>query len=194
MAHRLWHLPLVLCLAAGCEPDAAADPDAAAPAPDAAVPTPDATALDATAPDAAPDAAPPPAPRAAPRAATPGARVLVAEDNPVNRQITRWMLERAGYRCAVVDDGQQALDAEAEGGFDVILMDCQMPNVDGLEATRRLRARGCRRPIIALTAGALAEERAACVEAGMDAFLAKPVEAARLVETIEVWLGARDAR
>ncbi len=118
-------------------------------------------------------------------AEAPAARVLVAEDNPVNQKIARWMLERAGYDCTVVADGLQALQIEGQSRFDAILMDCQMPEMDGFEATRRLRARGCELPIIALTAGALDEEREACLAAGMDAFLAKPVKMGALVEALE---------
>ena len=123
---------------------------------------------------------------------TRAARVLVAEDNPVNQKIAQWMLDRAGYVCTIVNDGLQAMQAEAQTEFDVILMDCQMPVMDGFEATRRLRARGCRLPIIALTAGVLAEERAACIAAGMDAFLSKPVKLRDLLTTIEESINRRE--
>ncbi len=126
----------------------------------------------------------PPAEHEAPLERRP-TRVLVVEDNPVNQKITRWMLERQGYGCDVVDNGLAALDAEAEATYDLILMDCQMPELDGLEATRRLRARGCRLPIIALTAGALDDERAACLDAGMDDFVAKPIKLPVLARTVE---------
>ncbi|MCB9541604.1 MAG: AAA family ATPase [Myxococcales bacterium] len=132
----------------------------------------------------------PPVARAPARRA---ARVLVAEDNPVNQKIARWMLDRGGYECMVVGDGAQAMEAEAQAAFDVILMDCQMPVMDGFEATRRLRARGCRLPIIALTAGVLAEERAASLAAGMDAFLSKPVKLRDLLTTIEESIARRQA-
>ena len=139
-----------------------------------------------------PSRAPEPAAVEAP--APPDARpanVLVVEDNPINQKITRWMLERHGYTCEVVDNGRRALDTEATGDFDLILMDCQMPEMDGLEATRRLRARGCTLPIIALTAGALADERAACRAAGMDDFVPKPIKIPELVGTLAKHLGAR---
>ena len=116
-------------------------------------------------------------------------RVLVAEDNPVNQKIARLMLDRAGYTYTVVNDGLQAMEAEARGVYDAILMDCQMPVMDGFEATRRLRARGCQVPIIALTAGVLAEEREAAFAAGMDAFLSKPVKLTDLVAALDAALG-----
>ena len=118
-------------------------------------------------------------------------RVLVVEDNLVNQKITRWMLERQGYQCVVVGDGLRALEAEEHTRFDAILMDCQMPEMDGLEATRRLRARGCTLPIIALSAGALEDERAACLEAGMDGFVPKPIKMPELLAALSDHLAAR---
>ncbi|MEZ4436655.1 MAG: ATP-binding protein [bacterium] len=140
-----------------------------------------------------------PAPRA-PEGTTPPtdrpeatARVLVVEDNLVNQKITRWMLERHGYACVVVGDGIRALEAEAHQPFDAILMDCQMPEMDGLEATRRLRARGCTLPIIALTAGALEDERAACRAAGMNDFVPKPIKMPELLAALATHLGDHTA-
>jgi signal transduction histidine kinase/CheY-like chemotaxis protein len=103
-------------------------------------------------------------------------RVLVAEDNPVNQQVVRRMLDKLGVEAHVVRDGQEAVDAAADGGFDVILMDLQMPRLDGLEATRELRARlGGRPHIVAMTANAMDSDRAACRDAGMDDFISKPL-------------------
>ena len=105
-------------------------------------------------------------------------RVLLAEDNAVNQRVASLLLERLGYRCDLVGDGQEALDALATRPYDVVLMDVQMPVLDGLEATRRLRAQlpADRQPrVIAMTANALAEDRDACLAAGMDDYLAKPV-------------------
>jgi signal transduction histidine kinase/CheY-like chemotaxis protein len=102
-------------------------------------------------------------------------RTLVVEDNSVNQRVAVRMLERIGCRCTVVDDGQQAIDAIEREPFDLVFMDCQMPVLDGFEATRAIRARGSAVPIVALTAGALVEERERCAEAGMDDFLSKPV-------------------
>jgi PAS domain S-box-containing protein len=101
--------------------------------------------------------------------------VLVAEDNPVNQRVTTALLERLGHRVEVVADGQQALAALERRSFDVVLMDVQMPVLDGLEATKRLRARGHHLRVIALTAGASTEDEAQCLAAGMDGFLSKPV-------------------
>lgn len=138
--------------------------------------------LEAVAPSAPVASAPEPR-------AGPGVRVLLAEDNPVNQYVARELLERAGFTVEVVEDGDAAVERWRRGGVDVILMDCQMPKVDGFEASRRIRAaEGSRRtPIVALTASALASERTRCFEAGMDDFLAKPVDPAALRTTVERW-------
>jgi PAS domain S-box-containing protein len=119
------------------------------------------------------------------RAITVSGHLLVAEDNPVNQALVKALLERIGCTCRVVADGAEAVTAAQEERFDLILMDCQMPGVDGLEATRRIRAweaseGGDRLPIIALTADALRDARERCLEAGMDAFLSKPIRQAEL--------------
>jgi CheY-like chemotaxis protein len=101
-------------------------------------------------------------------------RVLVAEDNPVNQLVARAVLEGIGMEVEIVGDGQQAVAAALAGSFDVVLMDCQMPVMDGLSATRQLRAAGYAVPIVALTASATAQDERACLEAGMDGYLAKP--------------------
>ncbi|MEL6345685.1 MAG: ATP-binding protein [Myxococcota bacterium] len=101
-------------------------------------------------------------------------RLLVAEDNAINQMIIRRLLEQEGFEVKVVGNGQEAVE-EAGGGWDAILMDMQMPEVDGLEATRRLRAKGCTLPIIALTANALEQDRRRCLQAGMNHHLAKPL-------------------
>ena len=124
----------------------------------------------------------------APAALPSGLRVLVAEDNEVNQKVAAGLLGRLGVTPDVVGDGAQALDALARADYDLVLMDLQMPVVDGLEATRQLRARPGRQPrVVALTANALAEDAARCREAGMDGFLSKPVRLddlrAVLVET-----------
>jgi signal transduction histidine kinase/DNA-binding response OmpR family regulator len=115
-----------------------------------------------------------PASPAAPR--SPG-RVLVVEDNPVNQKLAVRILQRLGYRTETADHGLAALEAIAREDFDAILMDCQMPELDGYEATVRIRQReGAARhtPIIAVTAGVLDEDRERCLRAGMDEYLAKP--------------------
>ncbi len=109
-----------------------------------------------------------------------GCRVLLVEDNPVNVAVARGMLSASGVTVTVGTDGRSGLAAAKEGGFDLIFMDCQMPGMDGFEATRKLREfedRECRPrvPIVALTANALDGDRAACLAAGMDDYLTKPL-------------------
>ena len=115
-----------------------------------------------------------------------GLRVLVAEDNHTNQIVARGILTRLGCDVRVVDDGRAAI-AAATAPFDVILMDLQMPEVDGIEAASTLRKCGYKGPIIALTASALTEDRDACLAAGMDDFLAKPLERRALVAALGKW-------
>ncbi len=126
---------------------------------------------------------------------SPQGRILVVDDNPTNRKVAQVMLQKRGLTCEMLCDGMQAVTAVTSGAMapDLILMDCQMPVMDGLEATRRIRAweleRGHRRtPIVALTAGALAQDRERCIAAGMDDFLAKPVTAQQLALVVGHWL------
>ena len=119
----------------------------------------------------------------------PGLRVLLVEDHPVNIKLAQRILERFGCVVTVAHDGQQALDRHAIGAFDLILMDCQMPVMDGFEATRHIRERervvkGPRTPIVALTANASESDRQACLEQGMDEMISKPYSAARLHEVL----------
>ncbi len=110
-------------------------------------------------------------------------RVLVAEDNPTNQYLLRAFLEAAGHGVTTVEDGAQAVEAAAGGGFDVIIMDVQMPQMDGQSATRAIRAlpgAGARVPIIALTANSLPRDRDACLEAGMTDYVVKPIDLERL--------------
>jgi signal transduction histidine kinase/CheY-like chemotaxis protein/HPt (histidine-containing phosphotransfer) domain-containing protein len=113
-----------------------------------------------------------------------GLRVLVAEDNLINQEVTVGMLADLGCTAICVSDGKQVLDALAREAFDLVLMDCQMPVMDGFEATRALRRREAssqaRQAIIALTANASAEDREACRTAGMDDFLSKPFQQSEL--------------
>jgi CheY-like chemotaxis protein len=106
--------------------------------------------------------------------------ILVAEDNPVNQKVALHMLARLGYRADVAGNGHEVLEALQRQNYDIILMDVQMPEMDGLEATRRIRERtraGGPNPwIIALTANAMEGDRQACVDAGMDDYLSKPVK------------------
>ncbi|HSW07211.1 CHASE2 domain-containing protein [Aquabacterium sp.] len=119
-------------------------------------------------------------------------RVLIVEDDPVNQTIVSAMLGQAGFYTELATDGRQALQRCAEMVFDVLLMDWQMPDMDGIEVTRRLRAgdggeAGRHVPVVALTANAFAEDRAACLAAGMNDFLSKPVVADDLVAVVSRW-------
>ena len=119
-------------------------------------------------------------------AAAAGARVLLVEDGPDNQRLITRILERAGCSIVVAGNGQEGLDrmATTAAGFDLVLMDMQMPVMDGLTATRCLRDTGCSLPIVALTANAMQSDQEACLAAGCDAFLTKPIDRRRLVETI----------
>jgi signal transduction histidine kinase/CheY-like chemotaxis protein len=125
---------------------------------------------------------------ASPRAANgASALVLVAEDNPVNQIIVTRMLESLGYQAEIVENGRRALEALARGRYDVVLMDCQMPELDGYEATRELRRRegaGRHLPVIAMTAHSMAGDREKCLAAGMDDYLTKPMRLAALADTL----------
>jgi CheY-like chemotaxis protein/anti-sigma regulatory factor (Ser/Thr protein kinase) len=114
-------------------------------------------------------------------------RILLAEDNPVNQKLALRLLGQLAYEADVANDGRQALDAIAAGAFDVVLMDVQMPELDGLGATREIRSRWPERPlwIVAMTANAMAGDREACFAAGMNDYLAKPIRPAELAAALE---------
>lgn len=121
-------------------------------------------------------------------AAQRGLRVLVADDNQVNRRVMQKILERSGHAVHLAGNGEEALDALEAGGFDLVLMDVNMPVLDGIQATKLYRFAALGRPhlpIVGLTADATPEAARRCREAGMDACLTKPVEPARLVEAVE---------
>jgi CheY-like chemotaxis protein len=114
-------------------------------------------------------------------------RILLAEDNQVNQKLATRMLEQMGYRCDVVGNGEEALQSVARQTYDVVLMDVQMPEMDGLEASRRINADfPLDRPrIVAMTANAMQGDREMCLAAGMDDYIAKPIRIERLVEALQ---------
>ncbi len=126
-----------------------------------------------------------------PAAAQP--KVLVVEDNAVNLLVARSMLERLGCVVETAASGGQALRRFEPGRFDLVLMDCQMPELDGCQTTAKLRAReaaaGARAPIVALTANAIGADREECLRAGMDDYLAKPLRLATLRRVVRRWCG-----
>jgi CheY-like chemotaxis protein/HPt (histidine-containing phosphotransfer) domain-containing protein len=126
--------------------------------------------------------------RAALKTETP-LRVLVAEDSPVNQKLIQRLLEKWGHTPVIARDGRETLARLDAGGFDLVLMDLQMPEINGLEATAAIRQKesgdGTHIPIIALTAHALKGDRERCIEAGMDDYLSKPIEAQKLFAAIE---------
>ena len=122
-------------------------------------------------------------------------QVLVVEDDVLNQHLIRRMLEKHGLQSTMADTGEAAVELAVREPWGVVLMDCQLPGIDGLEATRRIRARlkGRPLPIVALTASVTPEDRADCLAAGMDDFLAKPVRRAELHACLKKWLGPRPA-
>ncbi|MCM2264153.1 MAG: ATP-binding protein [Desulfuromonadales bacterium] len=140
------------------------------------------------APDAEiPAPAPGHLPAAAPEANGKG-HILLAEDNPTTQELLGILLRAAGFNLTVVSDGLSALDQAALGRYDLIFMDCQMPQLDGLEATRRLRRAGVATPIVALTAHARMEDEEHCLAAGMNDFLGKPFRQQELWSVLNRWL------
>jgi CheY-like chemotaxis protein len=117
-----------------------------------------------------------------------GSRVLLVEDNPTTQELMRILLQMAGVTVTTADDGETALAMLAAETVDLIFMDCQMPQLDGLEATRRLRERGIRTPVVALTAHAYQDDAERCRAAGMDDFLAKPFRQQELWAVLAKWL------
>jgi len=115
-------------------------------------------------------------------------RILIAEDNAVNQKLTERVLNKLGYKPEIADNGLEALQAVTQKSFDLILMDVQMPEMDGLEATRKIRLRAGDQPvIIAMTANAMQGDREECMTAGMDDYISKPVKIEILVNLLEKW-------
>jgi CheY-like chemotaxis protein len=121
------------------------------------------------------------------------ARILIAEDNPTNRFVALAQLGKLGYKADAVANGAEALEALQQGGYDLVLMDCEMPVMDGYEATRRIRQSGnLQVSIIALTANAMSGDRDRCLRAGMNDFLSKPVEIEQLADVLAKWTHGSD--
>jgi signal transduction histidine kinase/CheY-like chemotaxis protein/HPt (histidine-containing phosphotransfer) domain-containing protein len=124
--------------------------------------------------------------------------VLVVEDNPVNLAVAKKLLERFGVTCEVARDGIEAVEAVKNGQYDLVLMDMQMPRMDGYQATRRIRGREeelglARMPILAMTANAMSGDREKCLQAGMDDYMAKPIKPADLKNMLRQWLPLQEA-
>lgn len=115
-------------------------------------------------------------------------RILVAEDNPTNQLVVKSQLAKLGYEFVLVANGEEAVAMVQQGHFDLVLMDCEMPGMDGYDATRNIRDLGyATLPIIAVTAHAMAGNRDACLNAGMDYYLSKPLDIGRLARTLQEW-------
>ena len=126
-------------------------------------------------------------------------RILLAEDNAINQEVALAILGNAGYRIDVANNGAEAVMALRDTAYDLVLMDCQMPELDGYEATRQIRDSTSgviwpKIPIIAMTANAMIGDREKCLDAGMDDYVVKPVQTRELVEVIERWLGLGKSR
>jgi CheY-like chemotaxis protein len=123
-----------------------------------------------------------------PRAERPSIRILVVEDNAINQIVAKGLLTKLGHTVDVADDGAEAVVSVQSYPYDLVLMDMQMPVMDGLEATRRIRAladKAAAVPIIAMTANAMKSDEERCLQAGMTGFVSKPVSKERLAELIE---------
>ena len=129
-------------------------------------------------------------------------RILLVEDNAVNQKLALRLLSRMGYRADVAANGLEAIDAVERQPYDLVLMDVQMPEMDGLEATRHIldRVEATRRPCVAMTANAMDGDREQCIEAGMQGYISKPIRVDALVEalltapTVTVWAWPRSSR
>ena len=124
-------------------------------------------------------------------------RLLVVDDNPVNQKVAVKMLEKLGYRVDVAGNGNEALAALTRHRYNLVFMDCQMPELDGFETTRMIRSHeqpGTRLPIIAMTANAMQGDREHCLSSGMDDFVSKPVKSQDLSKVLTQWLDQSDHR
>ncbi len=119
-------------------------------------------------------------------------KVLVAEDNPANRMLIETLLKKHGLEPTLTENGKEAVDAALAGSFDMILMDMQMPVMNGYEATQMLRQNGFTLPIIALTASVMVGDRQKCIESGCDDFLSKPINRLHLQTALDSCLKPAD--
>jgi len=113
-------------------------------------------------------------------------RILLAEDNAVNQKVALIHLRKFGFSADVVNNGREALEA-MQAGYDLVLMDIQMPEMDGYESARAIRKAGYGLPIIAMTANAMKGDQEKCLEAGMDDYLSKPINPKEMLDKIEEW-------
>jgi CheY-like chemotaxis protein len=122
-----------------------------------------------------------------------GTRILLAEDEPINQEVSRGLLEDAGLVVDLAEDGLQALEMAKQNSYALILMDMQMPQMNGVDATLAIRALPAysQTPILAMTANAFDEDRQVCLDAGMNDHIAKPVDPERLYQTLLAWLDKR---
>jgi CheY-like chemotaxis protein len=123
-------------------------------------------------------------------------RILVAEDNPVNQMVAQAMINKLGYQADIVANGLETINALRMIPYDLVLMDCRMPEMDGFEATRLIRKEESKVldhdiPIIAMTASAMSGDKEICLHAGMNDFISKPVRKETLEQMISAWLGRR---
>jgi len=118
-----------------------------------------------------------------------GLRVLVAEDNSVNRVVVGAMLKKIGCIVEFAENGAEAVAKARLNAYDLIFMDCLMPEMDGWSATLEIRRRDSRTPVVAITANATADDRTRCMKVGMNDYLSKPLRSAELVRVLERWVG-----
>jgi CheY-like chemotaxis protein len=122
------------------------------------------------------------------------AKVLLVEDNPINQMVAQKMLQKVGLKPVLANNGAEALERISEQSFDLVLMDCQMPEMDGFDATREIRKLDIRAinrrqlPVIAMTANVMSGDRERCLEVGMDDYIGKPVQREQLASVLKKWL------
>jgi len=118
-------------------------------------------------------------------------RILLAEDNPTTQSLVSAIIEQMGFDLTIVDNGQAAVEFLEKEVVDLVLMDCQMPQMDGFTATAQLRAKGIETPVVALTANACEEDQEKCLAAGMNDFLSKPFRLSAMRAILQKWLAGK---